>query len=778
MRRLDAGRSGSPVPAKGGERISQVSDHWSMIIQKLTRSSQLRPVQQLALEQARILESRQHLIVCAPTNSGKSLLGYIILLDAVFQGRRAVLLEPLRALAQEKTDELTELLTSLSQGVLEQVPKVRISTGDYRLNGEFPSSPPPSEGEIIIATPERLDAILRNPANGAWVSSIGSLVIDEAHLLGDPHRGPTLELLVASLLSTTSPPRIALLSATIGEPDHLREWLRPCQIVTSTARTPLIKEVWQLDESENPDDVLAKLLPEVLAEPSNAALIFVYRRDAAEALSRRLSAELEVPVLSYHSGKSASERTRTRADFLSARCRCVVATTALAMGVNLPATHVFVRDTMFFGFGKLSSPELLQILGRAGRGDRAGRGVVLLQPRDDWDGQELSLALREEVLPPLRSSFDHAPGRSRGDEQDYAEGIALSATTLVATCLGRAAEEGLDPSGLSALLGNTLGGRSLVSRVEPALRWLTDPSRVIAYRDEWGRYHLTVLGSAGIRTMLPLRYIAGLGQLIRDLISVDSDSKLLSRWSILDHLFVVALLSDRTPKLRRFSESLASQIDGWFESKPVDEKSLLFAEWVMGTSEATKADELLGSLGFKSASASTARKQAYVCMLPAVVLDERSRGASIGDIERRWGLSGLDGAEESWRDTVLWLLAGHAALFDVRCFYHHLLKNCSATTAQIRATKYAFSAMRRQVYDLLERLKYCSPLGSLIRGVRGSSITSKEPMLGVGTIRKLEAAGVLTLKQVANMDVDTLIAAGVQRRFAKQIRAYVRHRLK
>jgi hypothetical protein len=45
--------------------------------------------------------------------------------------------------------------------------------------------------------------------------------------------------------------------------------------------------------------------------------------------------------------------------------------------------------------------------------------------------------------------------------------------------------------------------------------------------------------------------------------------------------------------------------------------------------------------------------------------------------------------------------------------------------------------------------------------------------VGVGTIRKLEAAGVVTLQVVA-MDVDALVAAGIPRRFAKQILAYVR----
>ncbi len=773
MRRLDAGRIGSLLSMSGTERFTHLSDPWPAIVQKLLRGRCLRPVQRLAIEEVRILDSRQHLVVCAPTNSGKSFLGYLILMDAVLRGRRAVLLEPLRALAQEQADELTDLLATVTPDLLARVPKVQISTGDYRLEGELPSGAPPSEGEIIVATPERLDAILRNPANDTWASSIGALVVDEAHLLGDPRRGPTLELLVAAMLSMAVPPRVALLSATIGEPERLREWLRPCQIITSTARTPLNKEVWQLDPEENPDDVLTDALRETLANPSSAAIVFVYRRDAAEALARKLSAGLSLPIAAYHSGLSAKERARIRGTYLAGSCRCLIATTALALGVNLPATSVFVRDTTFFGFGKLPAHELLQILGRAGRGDRAGLGVVLLRTNDNWAGEELALALREEVLPPLQSSFD----RGRRDSPDAGGEISVSAATLVATCLARATDNGIGASGLSALLGNTLGGRTLVSRLEPALHWLTDPSRAIAYRDEEGRYHLTVLGRAGVRTMLPLRYVAGVGQLIRDLISLDPHAKLLSRWSTLDHLFIASLMSDRSPRLRRFSEGFANQLDGWLESKPVEEKSVLFAEWVMGTADRTKADELWGSLGLSKTTPGISRKKAYVAMLSAAVLDDRSRGVSLAAVESRWGVSGLEGAEETWRDAALWLLAGHAALSEVRGFYYHLREFCSATDEQVRSTKRALDHMHGQAYDLLERLKYCSSLGPLMRGVRDSPRAGNEPTLGVGTIRKLEAAGVSTLQQVAGMDIEALVATGVQRRFAKQIRAYIRRRL-
>jgi hypothetical protein len=267
---------------------------------------------------------------------------------------------------------------------------------------------------------------------------------------------------------------------------------------------------------------------------------------------------------------------------------------------------------------------------------------------------------------------------------------------------------------------------------------------------------------------------------VRDLISLDSTVKLLARWSALDHLFLMSLMSDRAPKLRRFSEDLAGQIDGWLESRPGEEKSLLFAEWVMGTAGASKADEVFGSLGISDSKpvGGGARKRAYVAMLAALVLDERSRGVSISDIESRWSISGLEGIEEAWRDTALWLLAGHTSVFEVRAFYHHLREHCSATPDQVRDTKRALGRVRGQAYDLLERLKYCSPLGPLMRGVRDVLRASKEPTLGVGTIRKLESAGVTTMQQVVQMDIGELVAAGVQKRFAKQIRTYIRRRLR
>src|SRR5262249_22219696 len=154
---------------------------------------------------------------------GKSLLGYLLLLDAICQGRRALLLEPLRAVAQEKFDELTCALPRLS-AVLDRKISLAITTGDYRLENEMMQSPPPEGGEIVIATPERVEAILRNPDFDAWTNSFGAVVADEAHSLSSPRRGPTLEFVLTSFLVAKAPPRLALLSATIGDATAAVRW--------------------------------------------------------------------------------------------------------------------------------------------------------------------------------------------------------------------------------------------------------------------------------------------------------------------------------------------------------------------------------------------------------------------------------------------------------------------------------------------------------------------------------------------------------------------------
>ena len=118
MKLHDAGAIEDCCRAPSSSRpIDTLLQPWSSILRVLTNGRDLRPVQRAALEEFRILDSRQHLLVCAPTNSGKTVVGYMLLIEALLRNQNALLVEPLRALAQEKSDELGVVLGSYHPAV-------------------------------------------------------------------------------------------------------------------------------------------------------------------------------------------------------------------------------------------------------------------------------------------------------------------------------------------------------------------------------------------------------------------------------------------------------------------------------------------------------------------------------------------------------------------------------------------------------------------------------------------------------------------------------------
>jgi hypothetical protein len=188
---------------------------------------------------------------------------------------------------------------------------------------------------------------------------------------------------------------------------------------------------------------------------------------------------------------------------------------------------------------------------------------------------------------------------------------------------------------------------------------------------------------------------------------------------------------------------------------------------------------VLGSLGVAVAGANpeaAARELGYSAVFRAAVLVELGEGRETAEVERQWGLSGLDGIEERWRGEVLWLLAGVAAILDVRTFYYHLREVCSADASRVLRVKRALKQMRAQTFELVADLQFCSPLGAFLRGLRRTTRTANGPRIGAKSIRRLEEAGVRTMADLARLSLADYVAAGVRRGFAEQLRAYVHGR--
>lgn len=167
----------------------------------------LNPIQEKSIN-AGLLEKRS-LLVCAPTASGKTLVATMAISKMLGVGK-SIYLVPLKALANEKYKEYQGLLRGMKY-------KVVMSTGDVDSDSGYLA-----DYDLIILTTEKLDSLLRHRVS--WLHEVKTVIVDEIHLLNDPTRGPTLEIIL-TLLRTLITPQIIGLSATIGNPQELATWL-------------------------------------------------------------------------------------------------------------------------------------------------------------------------------------------------------------------------------------------------------------------------------------------------------------------------------------------------------------------------------------------------------------------------------------------------------------------------------------------------------------------------------------------------------------------------
>ena len=155
------------------------------------------------------------------------------------------------------------------------------------------------------------------------------------------------------------------------------------------------------------------------------------------------------------------------------------------------------------------------------------------------------------------------------------------------------------------------------------------------------RYCLTAIGRAAIKSTMPMA--ASIGQLIRDLVEIDSNDKTLSSLVPLDVLTLIELVNERSLNLRRFHassfEETIKQLDQWVEQS--HGKPVIYRNWIRGKEGFSKADELLGSLGIEAGAVGCPRRFGYRSLFKAIVLLERANGVSANDLELRWGVTNL-----------------------------------------------------------------------------------------------------------------------------------------
>ncbi|MFC1753543.1 DEAD/DEAH box helicase [Thermoproteota archaeon] len=171
--------------------------------------SSLRPCQWKSIKKG--LFDYKSLLVCTPTASGKTLVAEMAAMNAILSERgKAVYIVPLKALATEKHKDFKRKYGKLA--------RVGLSIGDLDSSDNYLHS-----YDLIICTSEKLDSLIRH--HTPWLKDIAVVIVDEVHLLNDPGRGPTLEILITMLRGMLKKVQLICLSATIGNEKELARWL-------------------------------------------------------------------------------------------------------------------------------------------------------------------------------------------------------------------------------------------------------------------------------------------------------------------------------------------------------------------------------------------------------------------------------------------------------------------------------------------------------------------------------------------------------------------------
>ncbi|NKX49662.1 DEAD/DEAH box helicase [Arthrobacter deserti] len=252
-----------------------------------TLGFELDPFQREACES---VERGRGVLVAAPTGAGKTVVGEFAVYLALQRGLKAFYTTPIKALSNQKYNELARTYGA---------ERVGLPTGDVSVN---------PDADVVIMPTE----VLRNMlyANSDTLADLGYVVMDEVHYLADRFRGAVWEEVIIHLPSDV---QLVSLSATVSNAEEFGAWLDTVRgdtdvVVSEHRPVPLWqhvmvgKDILDLFASEVAFDEAAPASEEEAARPDS-------RYTVNPELVRLASSEPR-PNRSANWGRPAGRRTR------------------------------------------------------------------------------------------------------------------------------------------------------------------------------------------------------------------------------------------------------------------------------------------------------------------------------------------------------------------------------------------------------------------------------------------------------------------------------------
>jgi len=379
----------------------------------------------------------ESVLVVSPTSTGKTQIALWAIAKSIESHGNSVYLVNYRALAKQKFEDFKSQLIKpfLSNNSASLV----IATGDYveDANGNIPSEP--LRSPLLVATYEKYLAMLSASGIPSDMTST-TIVCDEIQLVGDEHRGRSVEVLL-TLLKNAGWKQFVGLSAVLQPKDagDLASWLNVTLVSQATREKHLRYECWTphgiaVTTTEQPESVqegvripagteldpvsiLAQLLKEKKAPVP--IIVFCMRKQDTYELARRfideykkkiqeqlslafdglpvtsanvfLSETLGYRVASHNTDLMDEEREIVEQYLLQDKLDVVFATSTLAAGVNFPlGAAIFARwdrwDSNRRVYVPIETSEFHNMAGRVGRmgfSHDHGRVIFIAQKEND-----------------------------------------------------------------------------------------------------------------------------------------------------------------------------------------------------------------------------------------------------------------------------------------------------------------------------------------------------------------------------------------------------------
>jgi ATP-dependent DNA helicase len=500
----------------------------------------LNELQQDAINEFGLLGG-DHLVVSAPTSSGKTLVGELAALNGALERKRAFFLLPTKALVNDKYAEFTNKYDAFGLRTIR-------ATGD--INDDVPALMR-GQYDVCLMTYEKCAALVL--AQPHILNDVGTVVVDEVQMIIDSNRGANLEFLLTLIRARRrlgAEPQIVALSAVIGHSNGLERWLnarllrrekRPVPLDEGVVRhdgsfrylsaedgsektEPLITPVWA-GKSSSQNWIIP--LVKKLVDEGKRVIVFRNVRGATIGCATYLAQTVGLPpaqetigalptgdpsvssaalrralaggVAFHNSDLDRDERLVLEDHFRDPAkdLNVIVATTTLAMGINTPAEAVIIVELDHPG--PVTTPyavaEYKNMVGRAGRLGYSDKGVAYVitpDPRTEhaaW--QHYVLGTPEDVRSRL---FD------AGSDPRNLVLRTLAASSQLAYGAGMTGDE------IVAFIEDSFGA---FQQRQAAPSWEWGRAKVKAAVAELARHELIEDDGAGRYALAPLGRLAG-----------------------------------------------------------------------------------------------------------------------------------------------------------------------------------------------------------------------------------------------------------------------------